>query len=1190
MSIEREIGKGLSFIDNIVSDITRRSMSQGSVKNFEIFLTTPIDDYCLIDMADFQLQKHMLMNFMQKDNLIYLMGNSVSGISNKVSDETYDYNYSYTQDNNYLENFQRYDAKETTTRSGWRNDNIQKYVNHNQIYGETINIYPDDDDTGTGKFIESEKWDSYQPNRNPNSILKKTKDFFRNRKINTIISRFHTDADKLDLYDNTESATSSYGLSHGRNLLTYNAERKGRSYNRNGYDDPYCRVWTHHHQYSQHRHRLIRPFTVESEQGETAIKNQDLHKWKDFNDVTYTAKEGRTWVETKVEKDGNGKEVVKTETKYIEPKDEPWGWKDSGADGWAMSVLDKDTGLVNIAPKYLGGADTNVHTRDCMFSIENLAWQGYDPYSFERALSWEQRGPFGGRIMWFPPYGLRFNEDTSVQWNEHSFIGRGENVYTYTNTSRSGTLEFMMVVDHPSILDYATWYGKSQPEQLPKDTDILRFFAGCDSGNSNDKSSLLSYVKPTPLTDEYLKKDVSPGPIDIKPKTEPKPATPSEPILVSFYVFYPNNYSGYFDRQSQSDNKVDPIAYLLCGNGAQWKCNINEPEKSEVLPISFKDLSKPDKNFLGTGYEMKNSGSNVKTQNKDNNFIIGTNPASKAKSYIPNRNKKWYYRIDGEYVAGITYNETKNCFGQKLTTPENYQDTNSQGLNWDIEKVKRNMQEEQNENLYSLAEVACALSSEQNAKVIQKNTGGLDSERIKQLKEYFDKNGGYTVTEIEGIGYSTSHGSNQDSKTNTQRNEFLAKERCKTALQWFKDNYGRVKEGEITHDGGHAVDPYENENGRTAKMWRSAKITLKITTSQVKKPKELDTKNNKQILYFEKYEKLKTEDKEKYEILYYYKTMPDYTVDIIKVEKYNVLSSDEKKSYSPISYKLKEEYKDVQGVVEEKFQKFQGFKEDGKGTVNGKEVPLYINVNEKRERFKNKKWYYDETDQQMKFYDKEYEKTRRSSYGWENKYGNDFKQTEENNTLRYDQEYHFFKKLSERDPDVFHSLVDKLQYFDPAFHSMTPEGFMGRLNFLHQCTRQGDTRSASDEKNGYTANNLAFGRPPFCVLRLGDFYYQKIVIRNINISYDPLVLDLNQEGVGVVPLIANVTISFNFIGGGDLSGPVRRLQNAMSFNYYTNGRLYDNRADRVDRNKEWDTMKTSIDWKKSYYHHVKMSE
>lgn len=1202
MSIEREIGKGLSFIDNIVSDITRRSMSQGSVKNFEIFLTTPIDDYCLIDMADFQLQKHMLMNFMQKDNLIYLMGNSVSGISNKVSDETYDYNYSYTQDNNYLENFQRYDAKETTTRSGWRNDNIQKYVNHNQIYGETINIYPDDDDTGTGKFIESEKWDSYQPNRNPNSILKKTKDFFRNRKINTIISRFHTDADKLDLYDNTESATSSYGLSHGRNLLTYNAERKGRSYNRNGYDDPYCRVWTHHHQYSQHRHRLIRPFTVESEQGETAIKNQDLHTWNGFEDM----KDGSTKREFRTDlidlndtmtklaiENGNlfNNPLVKRKYGFVDA-DQKWGWKDSGADGWAMSVLDKDTGLVNIAPKYLGGADTNVHTRDCMFSIENLAWQGYDPYSFERALSWEQRGPFGGRIMWFPPYGLRFNEDTSVQWNEHSFIGRGENVYTYTNTSRSGTLEFMMVVDHPSILDYATWYGKSQPEQLPKDTDILRFFAGCDSGNSNDKSSLLSYVKPTPLTDEYLKKDVSPGPIDIKPKTEPKPATPSEPILVSFYVFYPNNYSGYFDRQSNGDNKVDPIAYLLCGNGAQWKCNINKPEKSEVLPISFKDLHNTNEDSLGTGYEMKASKSVVETQEKNNNFIIGTNPAYNAKSYIPNRNKKWYYRIDGEYVAGITYNETKNCFGQKLTIPDNYQDTNSQGLNWDIEKVKNNMQEEQNENLYSLAEVACALSNDDNAKVIQANTVGLDANRIKQLKEYFDKNGGYTVTEIEGIGYSTSHGSNQVSKTNTQRNEFLAKERCKTALQWFKDNYGQVKEGEITHDGGHSVDPNENENenGRTAKMWRSAKITLKITKSQVKTQAELDTKNDGKTITYIEYNHLSVDDQQKYEIFQYYSDKVPVKDCIIGVEAYNKLPSEEQQKYRPAIYKLKEEYKDVQGVVEEeKFQKFQGFKEDGKGTVNGKEVPLYINVNETRERFKNKKWYYDETDQQMKFYDKEYEKTKRSSYGWENKYGNDFKQTEENNTLRYDQEYHFFKKLSERDPDVFHSLVDKLQYFDPAFHSMTPEGFMGRLNFLHQCTRQGDTRSASEE-NGHTANNLAFGRPPFCVLRLGDFYYQKIVIRNINISYDPLVLDLNQEGVGVVPLIANVTISFNFIGGGDLSGPVRRLQNAMSENFYANSRLYNNRADRIKRNIEWDTMKTSIDWDKSYYHHVKMSE
>lgn len=1201
MSIEREIGKGLSFIDDTVRDITRKTMSQGSVKNFEIFLTTPIENYCLIDMADFQLQRHMLMNLMQKDNLIYLIGNSVSGISNKVSDETYDYNYSYTQDNNYLENFQRYDAKETTTRSGWRNDNIQNYVNHNQVYGETINVYPDDDDTGTGKFTESEKWDSYIPNRNPNSILKKTKDFFRCRKVNTIISRFHTDAEKLDLYDNTESATSAYGLSHGRNLLTYDAERRGRSYNRNGYDNPYCRVWTHHHQYSQHRHRLIRPFTVESEYGETTITNQNLHKWDNFPNTKYLLKEGRKWVETIVTEDGKSnkgnqldEQLVTGIPREIPDKYEEWGWKDKGAKGWAMSVLDKDTGLVNIAPKYLGGADKNVHPKDCMFSIENLAWQGYDPYSFERALSWEQRGPFGGRIMWFPPYGLRFNEDTSVQWNEHSFIGRGENVYTYTNTSRSGTLEFMMVVDHPSILDYATWYGKSQPDQLPKDTDVLRFFAGCDSGISNDESSLLSYVKPTPLTDEYLQKDVTPGPYPIEPNEPEKPTpseseveSPDEPIELSFYVFYPNNYSGAFDRKSNS--KVDPIAYLLCGNGAQWKCNTSNVKLSEVLPISFKDLSTTNDQFLGNGYEMEKSKSDVKTQKDNKNYIIGTGPTNGygKNTYIQNNDKRWYYRIDGEYVNGITYDAIENCFGQTLTSPKSYQDEISYGLNWNVEKVKTYMEETNNENLYSLAEVACALASDANANVIESNASSLDKERINKLKEYFNKEGDYKVIEIKGIGYSNSHGSNSETLTNQKRNEFLAIERCSTAFEWFKDNYGEVTEGEKKHVSGKTVNKDENESGKTAKMWRSAKITLKIKKNKVEKQEELNTENDGATIDVLTYKNLGEMIQKNYE-KYYYTCLPIFLTKgtlkkCITVEEYNALSPEDKNKYIVSGYRLKETPIKIDDGT---FQKFTGFTEAGTDP-NGKQ--LYTNDNENDPSKKERKWIYNEEKQQMELYQKEYEKTRRSSYGWTSEYGNDFKQTEENNTLRYDQEYHFFKKLSERDPDVFSSLVDKLQYFDPAFHSMTPEGFMGRLNFLHQCTRQGDTRSASDE-NGHTANNLAFGRPPFCVLRLGDFYYQKIVIRNINISYDPLVLDLNQEGVGVVPLIANVTISFNFIGGGDLSGPVRRLQNAMSENFYANSRLYNNRADRIERNKEWDTMKTTIDWDNSYYHSVKMSE
>lgn len=179
--------------------------------------------------------------------------------------------------------------------------------------------------------------------------------------------------------------------------------------------------------------------------------------------------------------------------------------------------------------------------------------------------------------------------------------------------------------------------------------------------------------------------------------------------------------------------------------------------------------------------------------------------------------------------------------------------------------------------------------------------------------------------------------------------------------------------------------------------------------------------------------------------------------------------------------------------------------------------------------------------------------------------------SQENNTVRYDQEYYFFKALKQTDPIIFDRLMDKIQYFDPAFHSMTPEGFSARLTFLQQCTRQGNTIGASDTTNSITPNNtasnLAFGRPPFCVLRLGDFYNQMIVIDNISINYEPLMWDLNTEGgAGVIPLLANVTISFKFIGGGDMTGPVRRLQNAMTYNFYSNNSLFDNRSDRMEYN------------------------
>ena len=151
--------------------------------------------------------------------------------------------------------------------------------------------------------------------------------------------------------------------------------------------------------------------------------------------------------------------------------------------------------------------------------------------------------------------------------------------------------------------------------------------------------------------------------------------------------------------------------------------------------------------------------------------------------------------------------------------------------------------------------------------------------------------------------------------------------------------------------------------------------------------------------------------------------------------------------------------------------------------------------------------------------------------------------------------------LEKNDNILYTKLVDKIKYFSPAFHSITPEGFNSRLAFLHQCTRQGPTNGISDNSRYATAGNMAFGRPPICILRIGDFYHTKIIISNVNINYDTPQWDLNPEGIGVQPMFAKISLNFTFLGGSDLSKPISKLQNAVSFNYYANQKVYDNRTE-----------------------------
>ena len=107
----------------------------------------------------------------------------------------------------------------------------------------------------------------------------------------------------------------------------------------------------------------------------------------------------------------------------------------------------------------LGSFDSS-YNKNLMFSIENLAvkviseGQGYGIIDDDKLtqIPVSEVGAFNGRLMWFPPYNIRFNETTSAKYDETMMVGRGEPVYSYMNTTRTGTLNFSLLIDYPPQL------------------------------------------------------------------------------------------------------------------------------------------------------------------------------------------------------------------------------------------------------------------------------------------------------------------------------------------------------------------------------------------------------------------------------------------------------------------------------------------------------------------------------------------------------------------------------------------------------------------------------------------------------------------------------------------------------------------------------------------------------------------
>jgi hypothetical protein len=736
-----------------------------------------------------------------------------------------------------------------------------------------------------------------------NSLLYKTQKLFNseNNALDTLISRYHTDNRGRDNEHNKvgllQTAISKYGLSHGRNLLSKNAYLNDEEKNINGYKSPYARVWTNRNQYDNVK-KLIRSF------------KDDDDKIIDIDKLQKKWKFGRTEESVKKLKD--------------------------------KTVLNKN-GFVNIAP-----TDINEYQKT-MFSIENLAWN--DSFGNNK-INPEQIGPNGGRIMWFPPYDIKFNENINVDWNPNSFIGRGEKIYTYTNTERSGTLSFIMLVDHPSILD--AW-KKNNMDENDKEENLLRFFAGCDILEIDGKIKKNNY-------EEY------------------------EDTFISVDVV-------------EEDNSFDDVCYAFfpyCYSGIDEK---------EIISV-YNNLSK--------FYE---SEQDYQTSVKDDEY------KKEQISYYGNINNK---------------------------------------LNFDKDSVRRQ---------YSDMTITC-------------------SELLHQLYNKTYPINDISSIIIQGVSSSCENKKYKKNKLNKNRSKSI-KSIFSSIYKIDKDKIIEASPLSMTkEDITFTYNSINDKKDRCVKIVIRKKPKKEISTEEMTENENIiiENNNNKNISKKEKRRKEREERREKK-----------------KREKQS------EKDYKKEIKDLKKELKNTENFVLSR-------NIEGEFNVNRETFTGIIN-----------------SSKEVDIID------------------------EENKLNSIYNEYEYFSHLQENDSILYSRIIDKIKYFTPAFHSMTPEGFNARLGFLHQCTRQGATSAASE---GGVAGNMAFGRPPICVLRIGDFYYTKIIIESITIEYDNqgMQWDMNPEGIGLQPLFARISLNFKFLGGSDLTGPISVLQNALSFNYYANQGIYDNRS------------------------------
>ena len=681
---------------------------------------------------------------------------------------------------------------------------------------------------------------------------------------------------------------------------------------------------------------------------------------------------------------------------------------------WNLNIAPMSNGKKEFGPdsNIVKGAD-GFYAKKYMFSIENLAWKTSRLPGFSvNDLPYCERGPNGGRVMWFPPYDLKVSEQNNARWESNTFLGRPEPIYTYQNTERSGTISFKVVVDHPSILNLLVrehFNGMSDEEA---DNYINAFFAGCEDVDFYDLIRRYSNITPddAELIKKYLEQGVDApsikkyrqeflGVVEDAPVTSPEPTTKAEEYTISL------NFAN------------------------------DEPDvRSEGITAS-KDYTTWYNSSIGNAGWTGRTMTNLETILKE--IYSGTTTYNKQ----------------------TAINDKKVLHGKDIPTGE---------------------------TATKIAEVKTALTKEMDEAVSGYTT------YTTQLQNLKNEISGGTVQEVT-IGILSSTSAVADNSYNYK----LSIRRSHSIIQDVL---------RILNNGGSTKFKWPEKVPGSAKT--KVDIPVEVLFS------DLGYKENKGKIIFKTINGGEEYQNENGKVCgdqnFKYVSSGGYTLKISAPVAFGCRQTTLKLKYNKI---VKQPDNKPTTDIKEKPPRTRLVPDDGAidSVPKRKTIPI---------------------DPMKRIIMK---------------------------TLS---ECYYFQKLEESDPVVFSSLKEKLKYFHPGFHSTTPEGLNSRLTFIQQCIRPGDTipiKGISDDTD-MNARNTTFGPPPVCVLRIGDFYHSKIIIRDVSITFDDTTWDLNPEGIGVQPMIANVSLQINFIGGQGLERPVERLQNALSSNFYANTEMYDERS------------------------------